>query len=527
MEGQLSFYLEKNNNMFNSDVLVICYRANGEEMRRYGLTSENVLIFIKSKKISELDENCNYKYLNNLQKLFDGNEIIVRIQSECLLGMFGDSHCDCEQQRLNAIKIISDNGGMYIYLPQEAQGYGLYYKLKELELQVSGRLQNGEYVGKKTRDEAQKILLNSKAFSDQRNFEIVYNILKILNLTEYKYIMITDSDKKVQQMSKYNLKVEKYSTFVDSIVTTDNVSEYLIKIYNSTHYFDEKTIDKIIKILKQRDYNERTLAVLLNIIEKIENDKNYNMPEDIKRKFISMYNELICGREKKYILGDENHIKIQNNFSCKVNSTIFKTICNVYGKSIFDRISLEKIYYFVNKKTGESIRIRTGRVLDSVDNICKMFTGQTHVEQSTYSKETNRVTQKEISISKLRSFFENNDYSYVKRIEMVTIISENVIPGVNIYIKRLPNIENRIMDVFGKKENIQEFINKLINDNNRSLLNTINNEKLSEQNFSKYNLRFADLSGIIEEEVNIYYLTKEEEKNGVRSKVLLPERGTL
>ena len=110
---------------------------------------------------------------------------------------------------------------------------------------------------------------------------------------------------------------------------------------------------------------------------------------------------------------------------------------------------------------------------------------------------------------------------------MVTIISENVIPGVNIYIKRLPNIENRIMDVFGKKENIQEFINKLINDNNRSLLNTINNEKLSEQNFSKYNLRFADLSGIIEEEVNIYYLTKEEEKNGVRSKVLLPERGTL
>ena len=41
-------------------------------------------------------------------------------------------------------------------------------------------------------------------------------------------------------------------------------------------------------------------------------------------------------------------------------------------------------------------------------------------------------------------------------------------------------------------------------------------------NFSEFNLRFADLNSVVEEELNMYSLTKEEEKNGVRSKILLP-----
>lgn len=34
---------------------------------------------------------------------------------------------------------------------------------------------------------------------------------------------------------------------------------------------------------------------------------------------------------------------------------------------------------------------------------------------------------------------------------MITFISENELDGVNVYIKRMPNIENHIMDVYGKK----------------------------------------------------------------------------
>lgn len=54
------------------------------------------------------------------------------------------------------------------------------------------------------------------------------------------------------------------------------------------------------------------------------------------------------------------------------------------------------------------------------------------------------------------------------------------------------------------------------------MLNVVNDKELEKQNFSNYNLRFADLNSIIEEETNMYTLTKEEEKDGVRSKILLP-----
>lgn len=140
-----------------------------------------------------------------------------------------------------------------------------------------------------------------------------------------------------------------------------------------------------------------------------------------------------------------------------------------------------------------------------------MFKGQFHVEQSIYLDDKRKVIQKEISTSSLRAYFENSDLVYQKRVEMVTIISEGVIPGLNIYIKRIPNIENRVMDVFGKSENIRNLINSIININNQSLLNVVNDTKLSEQEFSQYNLRFADLNSIIEEELNMYTLIKESE----------------
>ena len=185
-------------------------------------------------------------------------------------------------------------------------------------------------------------------------------------------------------------------------------------------------------------------------------------------------------------------------------------MCKIYGRNIFDRISLEKIYYFQNIVTGESVRVRSSKILDNIEKVCCMFNGQSHIEQSTYCDEKRKVVQKEISASSLRAYFENPEYIYQKRVEMVTIISESIIPELNIYIKRIPNIENRVMDVFGKSENIRNLINMIIKCNNRTLLNIISDRNLSEQNFSQYNLRFADLNSVIDEEMDMYTLTKGE-----------------
>ena len=300
------------------------------------------------------------------------------------------------------------------------------------------------------------------------------------------------------------------------------------KYYNSFYLFCDKFFQiyfklrlSSIKIIEERKYNERTLLTFVNIIDKIKNDSTYQLDERTKSKFLSLYENIICGEEKRYIIGDEKYVKIQNNFSCKVNSSIFKTLCKIYGKNIFDRISLEKIYYFQNIETGESVRVRSSKILDNIEDLCCMFNGQLHIEQSTYCEKKRKVVQKEISASSLRAYFENPDYIYQKRVEMVTTISESVIPDLNIYIKRIPNIENRVMDIFGKSQNIRNLINMIVECNNRSLLNIISDKNLSEQNFSQYNLRFSDLNSVIDEELAMYTLTKESEKNGVRSKVLL------
>ena len=519
--NNFSFYLQNNNTLFNSDILTVCYMADEEEVKKYGLTSPNIVLFIKNDKISEIKSGSDCDYYSEIKKMFADKKIVLRIQSECFLGMYGDSHCDCESQRIDAIKLISQEGGIFVHLPQEAQGWGLHYKLKELELQVSGRTQNGEYVGKKDRDSAQKMLLDVHNFRDNRSYEIVSEIFKKLGIDKNTFLVITDSDKKVSSLNKTEIKFIKYSDDISAKINADNVSEYLIKIYNLTHNFDDEIIDLIIKIIEERKYNERTLLTFVNIIDKIRSDSTYQLDEKIKKKFLDLYENIICGEEKRYIVGDEKYVKLQNNFSCKVDSSIFKTLCKIYGKNIFDRISLEKIYYFQNIETGESVRVRSSRILDNIEDICCMFNGQFYIEQSTYCDKKRKIVQKEISASSLRAYFENPDYIYQKRVEMVTIISEGVIPGLNIYIKRIPNIENRVIDICGKSENIRNLINMIVECNNRTLLNVINDRALSEQNFSQYNLRFADLNSVIGEEMDMYALTKESGKDGIRSKILL------
>lgn len=508
---KFSFYVQRNNNLFDGNVLTLCYKADEEEIVKYGLTSPNIVLFIKNNKMDKmfLEKDCDYFY--EIKKAFNDKKILLRVQSECFLGVYGDSHCDCETQRINSIKLISKFGGIFIHLPQEAQGWGLHYKLKELEIQVSGRTPNGEYVGKKDRDTAQKILLDTQEFLDNRKYEIIYHILCELGINKKTFLLITDSDKKIDAFNKVGIKAIKYSEYKQNEINSDNLSEYLVKVYNLSHNYDDDIIDNIINVISNRSYNERTLLTFINIIDKIKNDPKYSLNENVKKKFLHLYEDIICGEEKRYIIGDEKFVKVQNNFSCKVDSSIFKTLCKIYGNKIFDRVSLEKLYYFTNVKTGDNIRVRTSKILDNIEDICCMFKGQFHVEQSIYLDDKRKVIQKEISTSSLRAYFENSDLVYQKRVEMVTIISEGVIPGLNIYIKRIPNIENRVMDVFGKSENIRNLINSIININNQSLLNVVNDTKLSEQEFSQYNLRFADLNSIIEEELNMYTLIKESE----------------
>lgn len=373
---------------------------------------------------------------------------------------------------------------------------------------MSGRTEEGKFIGKKNRDEAQSFLAGNAQFDDLRSYEVIYKIFNELGLISEKFVLISDSEKKYRALLKQGFNIQKLKDYHEEAVNVDNLSEYLVKILNSTHTYGENIIDKIIELIDKRKYNSRTLSTLTSIVDRINNDKSYNLDSKTKSKILKTYNNVICGEEKKYII-DNNTVKIQNSFSCKVNSSIFKAIQNVYGNEIFDRISLEKLYYFEEKNDNSAIRIRSSKVLDTIGKDSIFMKGQIHVERRDFNEDKTQILQKEISLSKLRAFFENNNYDYLKRVEMITMISERRIPGINIYIKKLPNIESRIMDVFGKKEKIHEFINNIMTNLSRNVFNeSISNMAYEDENFDGYNLRFADLEAAINEELSIYEIMK-------------------
>jgi 3,4-dihydroxy 2-butanone 4-phosphate synthase/GTP cyclohydrolase II len=72
----------------------------------------------------------------------DGQDVLVRVHSECLTGdVFGSVRCDCGPQLHDAMRRVAEEGrGVVLYVRgHEGRGIGLMHKLQAYQLQEAGR----------------------------------------------------------------------------------------------------------------------------------------------------------------------------------------------------------------------------------------------------------------------------------------------------------------------------------------------------------------------------------------------------
>ncbi|NTS76466.1 GTP cyclohydrolase II [Catenovulum sp. SM1970] len=135
---------------------------------------------------------------------------LVRIHSECLTGdVFHSSRCDCGEQLDESIQLMSQQGGIILYLRQEGRGIGLYNKIDAYVLQSQGMntYEANEHLGFK---------------DDERSFDDAVSMLQAMGVKKLK--LMTNNPRKIKAMEAEFELIEHVST---SIHLKEDNTQYL------------------------------------------------------------------------------------------------------------------------------------------------------------------------------------------------------------------------------------------------------------------------------------------------------------
>jgi len=119
--------------------------------------------------------------------------VLVRVHSECLTGdVFGSLRCDCGGQLDAALRRISEEGGVLLYLRQEGRDIGLVNKIRAYKLQEEGldTVEANQHLG---------------FDPDHRDYGLGSNMLRHLGIRKLR--LLTNNPRKMYGLKGYGLEV--------------------------------------------------------------------------------------------------------------------------------------------------------------------------------------------------------------------------------------------------------------------------------------------------------------------------------
>ncbi|MER7752328.1 bifunctional 3,4-dihydroxy-2-butanone-4-phosphate synthase/GTP cyclohydrolase II [Kitasatospora sp. NPDC097643] len=129
-------------------------------------------------------------------RLPEGEDVLVRVHSECLTGdVFGSLRCDCGPQLEASLRRVAESGrGVVLYLRgHEGRGIGLAHKLRAYELQEQGR-------------DTVDANLDLGLPADARDYSIAAQML--VDLGVRSLTLLTNNPHKLTALTEHGLKVK-------------------------------------------------------------------------------------------------------------------------------------------------------------------------------------------------------------------------------------------------------------------------------------------------------------------------------